>query len=108
MLQRFLEAVVPAMPLAVASALTRIFEHWQLQDRPEDKQPFTKPVLILAGLQDSSVGYASPWHLLEHYPRATFAVLDRAGRAPPHEQEKLVTALMAEWLDRVQEHRRTG
>jgi pimeloyl-ACP methyl ester carboxylesterase len=40
-----------------------------------------------------------------HYPRATFAVLDRAGHALPHEQEKLVIALMSEWLDRVQEHR---
>jgi pimeloyl-ACP methyl ester carboxylesterase len=106
MLRRFEEAVVPAMPLADESALTRIFEHWRLEDSPE-AQPFTKPVLILAGRQDSSVGYASAWDLAKHYPRATFAVLDRAGHALPHEQERLVIALMAEWLDRVQEHRRT-
>lgn len=108
MLQRFEEAVVPAMPLADESALTRIFEHWRLTNAPEDKQPFTKPVLILAGRQDSSVGYANAWNLVEHYPRATFAVIDRAGHALPHEQETLVIALMAEWLDRVQEHRRSG
>jgi pimeloyl-ACP methyl ester carboxylesterase len=108
MLQRFEEAVVPAMPLADESSLTRIFEHWRLTNAPEDKQPFTKPVLILAGRQDSSVGYANAWNLVEHYPRATFAVIDRAGHALPHEQEKLVIALMAEWLDRVQEHRRSS
>jgi pimeloyl-ACP methyl ester carboxylesterase len=51
------------------------------------------------------VGFASAWDLAKHYPRATFAVLDRAGHALPHEQEKLVIALMSEWLDRVQEHR---
>jgi pimeloyl-ACP methyl ester carboxylesterase len=105
MLQRFKEAVVPAMPLADEPALTRIFEHWQLTDAPEDEQSFAKPVLILAGRQDSSVGYASAWDLAKHYPRATFGVLDRAGHALPHEQEKLVIVLMAEWLDRVEEHR---
>jgi pimeloyl-ACP methyl ester carboxylesterase len=108
MLQRFEEAVVPAMPLADESALARIFEHWRLTNAPEDEQPFTKPVLILAGRQDSSVGYANAWNLVEHYPRATFAVIDRAGHALPHEQEKLVIALMAEWLDRVQEHPRSS
>jgi hypothetical protein len=41
--------------------------------------------------------------LLEHYPRATFAVLDRAGHGLPHEQVGLLTALMGEWLDRVRE-----
>ena len=70
MLKRFKDAVVPAMPLADQSALQRIFQHWRLQDRPEDSQPFTKPVLILAGRQDSSVGYANAWDLLELYPRA--------------------------------------
>jgi pimeloyl-ACP methyl ester carboxylesterase len=105
MLQRFQEAVVPAMPLVDEPTLTRIFEHWRLKDTQAEEQTFTKPVLVLAGRQDSSVGFASAWDLAKHYPRATFAVLDRAGHALPHEQEKLVIALMSEWLDRVQEHR---
>jgi pimeloyl-ACP methyl ester carboxylesterase len=41
--------------------------------------------------------------LLEHYPRATFAVLDRAGHALPHEQPELLHGLVTEWLDRVRE-----
>jgi hypothetical protein len=45
--------------------------------------------------------------LLEHYPRATFAVLDRAGHGLPHEQVGLAGALLGEWLDRVHEHRAT-
>jgi hypothetical protein len=32
-------------------------------------------------------------------------VLDRAGRGLPHEQVGLATALLADWLDRVREHR---
>jgi hypothetical protein len=58
----------------------------------------------VAGRQDATVGYAGPWRLLEHYPRATVAVLDRAGHALPHEQPGLLAALLAEWLDRVAEH----
>jgi pimeloyl-ACP methyl ester carboxylesterase len=61
--------------------------------------------LILAGRQDATVGYAGPWRLLEHYPRVTFAVLDRAGHGLPHEQAELLGALLGEWLDRVGEHR---
>jgi hypothetical protein len=40
---------------------------------------------------------------LESYPRATFAVLDRAGYNLPIEQERLFAALVEEWLDRVEE-----
>jgi pimeloyl-ACP methyl ester carboxylesterase len=52
----------------------------------------------------SSVGYSGAWDLLAQYPRATFAVLDAAGHALPHEQPELLRALVTEWLDRVREH----
>jgi pimeloyl-ACP methyl ester carboxylesterase len=75
----------------------------QLRTAPEQAPAYANPTLILAGRQDAIVGYAGVWRLLEHYPRATFAVLDRAGHGLVHEQVGLVTALMAEWLDRVRE-----
>lgn len=46
-------------------------------DRLDDT--FNKPTLILLGRQDSSVGYKDAWSILDNYPRATFAVLDKAG-----------------------------
>jgi pimeloyl-ACP methyl ester carboxylesterase len=104
-LRRFQETVAPGVALADQAALERIFARWQLRTAPEQAPAYTNPTLILAGRQDATVGYAGSWHLLEHYPRATFAVLDRAGHGLPHEQVGLVTALMAEWLDRVSEHR---
>ena len=51
----------------------------------------------------SAVGYRGAWPLLEHMPRATYAVLDRAGHALEREQSGLFTALASEWLDRVEE-----
>ncbi len=62
---------------------------------------YPNPTLMVAGRQDSIVGYAGLWRLLDNYPRATYAVLDHAGHALPHEQRGLLTALMGEWLDRV-------
>jgi pimeloyl-ACP methyl ester carboxylesterase len=103
-LRRFQETVVPGMALADKAALERIFQRWELRTAPEQAPAYANPTLILAGRQDATVGYAGSWRLLGHYPRATFAVLDRAGHALPHEQVGLLTALMGEWLDRVREH----
>jgi pimeloyl-ACP methyl ester carboxylesterase len=66
-------------------------------------QKFSKPTLIVTGRQDSVIGYQDQWLILENYPRATFAVLDRAGHGLMIEQEQLFIALFSEWLDRVKE-----
>ena len=95
----------PAGQLADQSALARIGEQWELTVRPQEKAPYRRPTLVVTGRQDSALGYSRAWELLEHYPRATFAVLDRAGHALPHEQPELLRALVTEWLDRVRESR---
>jgi pimeloyl-ACP methyl ester carboxylesterase len=102
-LRRFQDQVAPGMALADRPALERIFQRWELDTAPEQGPPYANPTLILVGRQDATVGYAGAWRLLEHYPRATFAVLDRAGHALPHEQQGLLAALLGEWLDRVHE-----
>jgi pimeloyl-ACP methyl ester carboxylesterase len=65
--------------------------------------PFGGPTLILTARQDNLCGYRDAWDLLDNYPRATFAVLDRAGHFVNIEQDVLCQALMREWLDRVEE-----
>ncbi|MEU4364338.1 alpha/beta hydrolase [Promicromonospora sp. NPDC023987] len=70
---------------------------------PVEPAPFERPVLVVVGRQDSVTGYRDAWELVEHYPRATFAVLDRAGHALNIEQRGLFEALVGEWLDRVEE-----
>ncbi|MEZ4683526.1 MAG: alpha/beta hydrolase [Caldilineaceae bacterium] len=66
--------------------------------------PFPGPTLILVGKQDTSVGFEDQWQLLESYPRATFAALDRAGHLLSVHQRELFRALVTEWLDRVEEY----
>lgn len=65
---------------------------------------FGGPTLVLTARQDNLCGYRDAWDLLESYPRATFAVLDRAGHFVNIEQDVLCQALMREWLDRVEEY----
>lgn len=104
MLDRYEQVVAPAIPLADAAAMDRIGEQWTLSTLAEGGPPYPNPALIVVGRQDSTVGYAGHWDLVERYPRATFAVLDRAGHALPHEQPLLLASLVEEWLIRVQEH----
>jgi pimeloyl-ACP methyl ester carboxylesterase len=65
--------------------------------------PFGGPTLMLTARQDHLCGYRDAWDLLDTYPRATFAVFDRAGHFVNIEQDALCQALMREWLDRVEE-----
>jgi pimeloyl-ACP methyl ester carboxylesterase len=104
-LDRYTRYVQPAARLADDVALARIGERWALTKGPHEPGPYRRPTLLVTGRQDSAVGYAQAWTLLEQYPRATFAVLDAAGHALPHEQPQLLRALVTEWLDRVAEHR---
>jgi pimeloyl-ACP methyl ester carboxylesterase len=67
-------------------------------------EPCAAPTLIIAGRQDSMVGYSQAWEILENYPRATFAVLDRAGHCLEFEQGEVFGVLVREWLNRVEEY----
>lgn len=66
--------------------------------------PFPAPSLFLTGRHDNWCGYREAYRLLDNYPRASFAVLDRAGHALAVEQKTLFRALANEWLDRVEEY----
>jgi pimeloyl-ACP methyl ester carboxylesterase len=98
MLERYERFVAPAVPLADGPAMERIGERWELTV-PEDLA-YDGPTLVVAGRQDSTVGFAAAADLLDHYPRATLAILDGAGHALPHEQPELLAGLLQEWLAR--------
>ncbi|MGX7678767.1 alpha/beta fold hydrolase [Jatrophihabitans sp. DSM 45814] len=98
--QRYLDAVVPAVALADETGLARIFGNWAFRSRPEDDALYQHPALILTGRQDSAAGYVSSAELLPDYPHATYAVIDGAGHALPHEKAQLVASFFDDWLTR--------
>lgn len=100
--------VMPGYEAADHGFLERLFRSRAFSfDARRLEAAFSAPALVLTGRQDSVVGYQDAWPILEHFPRATFAVLDRAGHALGIEQRSLFRALVGEWLDRVREHLET-
>ncbi|KGN33790.1 2-hydroxy-6-oxo-6-phenylhexa-2,4-dienoate hydrolase [Knoellia sinensis KCTC 19936] len=98
----FAADVAPGLALADEQGMARIAERWDLGHLPEEGRTFDRPTLWLLGRQDSSVGYRDQWELIEHYPRATFAVLDRAGHNAQFELRGLTESLFRDWLQRVE------
>ncbi len=92
----------PADALADKAFLDRLVPGFSF-DVDALAQPFPAPTLILTGRFDPWVGYQEAYQLLDNFPRATYAVLDRAGHALAIEQKTLFRALVSEWLDRVEE-----
>ena len=70
-------------------------------DLTEAEKTFDEPTLIIAGRQDTTVGYRDAWSILDSYPRATFVALDRADHGWPMETPNLLAALIDDWLERI-------
>ncbi|MBF9028762.1 alpha/beta fold hydrolase [Rhodobacterales bacterium HKCCE3408] len=104
-LEKIERTKVPAARLADSDLAGRIAQaftfSFDLSSRPD--KVFDRPCLILNGRQDAIAGYRDMMDALELYPRATLAVLDRAGHSLAWEQPDLFEALTLEWLRRVSE-----
>jgi pimeloyl-ACP methyl ester carboxylesterase len=96
-------SIKPGTDAADADFLERMTPGYAFSLEDELMTPIPAPTLILAGRQDSICGYRDAWPLVEHMPRASYVVLDRAGHALEDEQPTLFRALVDEWLDRVEE-----
>lgn len=99
---RFLNEIMPAIEMADIDFLNNLNDNGYnfSYDIDDINEKFEKPTLILLGRQDSVVGYKDAWNILDKYPRATFAVLDKAGHNLQIEQAELFNALVKEWLSR--------
>ena len=105
---RFRDEVLVGLKVADAAHLERLRRKGYAFSFDVDslREPFEKPVLILAGRQDASVGYRDAWGIIENYPRGTLAILDSAGHNLQIEQAQIFGVLVSEWLDRVQREKR--
>jgi pimeloyl-ACP methyl ester carboxylesterase len=100
---RFREGILPGLKSADFDFLGKCLGKavpfsWNVDD---PKRRYDFPALFLAGRQDSSVGYADLWKIVELYTRASFCVLDKAGHNLQIEQPELFGSLVREWLERV-------
>ncbi len=96
--RRYRDHVVPGTTLVDETSLGRVVSGGWTIDMGSGT--FSAPTLIAVGRRDSVAGYAGATELLDHYPRATLAVVDDAGHALMHERPELLGALIGDWLDR--------
>lgn len=97
--ERFRDAALPGIRAANQSALVRLEAAYALET-PLPEQRFTRfdgPTIIIVGRQDHVVGFEDQVALSPHYPRASIAVLDRAGHNVHLDQPTVVYALIRAW-----------
>jgi pimeloyl-ACP methyl ester carboxylesterase len=102
------EVVAPAFEMVDSVLLEKLSASYTLSFEEDMRaQTFDRPALFLMGRQDHRTGYQNVWSIIEQYPRASFAVLDRAGHTVGIiEQVNLCLSLINDWLDRVEENQR--
>ncbi|HHP5606246.1 TPA: alpha/beta fold hydrolase [Bacillus paranthracis] len=97
--KRFQEEIKPGLDVANYEFIERLQKNYSLTIDFHRKK-YEKPVLLLAGRQDISVGYQDIIEIIDDYPRATLAVLDMAGHNLQIEQPELFESLVGEWIRR--------
>jgi len=103
-LEKIRRTKLPAAEFADVDHLKMIDDNYEFSfDVDSPAMLFEKPALFLLGRQDAMVGYRDAWKAIENFPRATFAILDKAGHSLSWEQPQLFFALANEWLRRVEE-----
>lgn len=60
--------------------------------------PFSAPCLIIAGKQDTEVGYRDQFDLMKNYTNSTYMALNRAGHNLQIEQPQLFASVISGWL----------
>lgn len=107
LLTKLTATVLPAVAMAKMDVLEPIRndpKRYSLEMIEKGRETvFSKPSLIIAGRHDDVVGYRDALRLLEIYPRATFAALDRGIHILPVDEGDLVQSLVLDWLRRVEE-----
>ena len=101
-LDRIRRHKIPAIELADSEYQNRINKNYQFSfDIDSPDFVFYKPTLFLLGRFDVEVGYHDALNVIENYPRATYAILDKAGHSLSWEQPVIFAELVKDWLARV-------
>lgn len=96
---------------AVARGNEKFLEEYQQTgykatfDVDEESENNDTPVLIVAGKQDSVVGFQDQFNLSIRYKRATFMAVDGAGHGLQYEKEEVFNQIFRMWISELS---RTG
>lgn len=107
--ERFRTHALPGIRAADRDAMERLAARYHLEsEHASQSLPCEAPTLIVTGRQDHIVGWADQVVLLDHFPRATYVVVDGAGHNVHLEQPALVEAALRDWAQRVAQAANVG
>ena len=103
--QRFEKEILAGLQMMNAPFVQKLQENYSFSfevDQEIQKKGYDEPSLFIAGKQDQVVGFQQLAQLPHYYTRATHAVMDLAGHNAQIDQEALFTALVENWLKRIE------
>ena len=95
---RYTDEILPGIKLADTSFLEYYRNNYGLTSSEFSKLNFEKPVCVLAGNQDNSVGFEDTWDMLKHLPRLTFVLLENTGHNLQIENPEAFNLHLNDWL----------
>ena len=63
---------------------------------------FAKPITVMVGKQDESVGYEDAWNLLKHLPKLTYFCLNGVGHLMQLENPDAFDFQLTDWLKKIE------
>jgi pimeloyl-ACP methyl ester carboxylesterase len=106
--RRIVERQAIEIDEAVARGNETFLEEYQVNgykasfDVDENSDTFNQTVMIVAGKQDSIVGYEDQFKLSQKYKRASYAVIDGAGHGLHLEKEEAFSSYFRMWLSEIE------
>lgn len=103
----YVEHVVPGYQAHDREAAAELLENYNLEPFPESAltEPLDGTNLLIAGKQDSVVGWRDQLELLDFYNHLSYAALDGAGHNVHLDQPAVVGSLFEDWLSKLQNSR---
>jgi len=100
---RYENEVLPAYKLFDKKFTANYRENgYGLSREPEfSKLEFLKPITVIVGKQDESVGYEDAWNTLKHLPKLTYVCLNGVGHLMQIESPDAFNFLLKDWLEQV-------
>ncbi|MEU3522972.1 alpha/beta hydrolase [Streptomyces sp. NPDC038707] len=96
----FRDHVLPGFRAHHRGDAAELLKAYLFRQAPESRSgPHDGTHLVVTGRQDHMVGWRDQLELLDHYPRATYAVVDGAGHNVHLDQPDAVHGLLGDWLD---------
>ena len=98
--RRYQRFILPGIRAFDREAYARLeARYWLVHDPESVFGTFDGPALVVCGRRDQIVGYEDQKAILPHYPRARYAVIEKAGHNVYVDRPEQVGALLRDWAD---------